>query len=518
MYLRRSERSTFCDGRLCFQVFGMKMVKQYVMVAVVLLIGCVSIITLILTLVQHHSVNLPHRMQYGMVFDAGSTHTSLFMYRWPGNKENNTGVVSQMQVCNVKGGGISSYAQDPAAAGLSLKECLDSAMATIPANQHRATPVYLGATAGMRLLELKNHTQSTQVLKQVTKVIEGYPFEFRGAQILTGMEEGAYAWITVNYIQEGFIKYSFEGEWVHPKVRNIWGALDMGGASTQIAFTPSQPVQDPASALGSKLYGYQYDVYTHSYLCYGKEQAMRMLQAHLLEMNGSKSLVKHPCYHLGYNFTLRMGDLYDSPCVVRQGTFDPNSEVTFTGSSEPQLCLNHMKNILNLTECSLAPACGFNGAYQPPVSGNFYAFATYYYTFHFLGLAPQSSLFEATKTIDTFCKKTWDSIKNAYGDKDKYLHEYCASANYIMTILLDGYKFNSSWGNIYFQQQVADTDIGWTLGYMLNLTNLIPSELPLVVTGVQHGQWAAEVFFIVFAVSLSLVLIATLCLWNPQHE
>lgn len=71
---------------------------------------------------------------------------------------------------------------------------------------------------------------------------------------------------------------------MRPKGRKIWGALDMGGSSTQIAFTPGQPVRDPASALGPKLYGYQYEVYTHSYLCYGKEQAMRQLRVHLLKV------------------------------------------------------------------------------------------------------------------------------------------------------------------------------------------------------------------------------------------
>ncbi|CAB1315273.1 unnamed protein product [Coregonus sp. 'balchen'] len=445
--------------------------------------GCMGIIALILTLVQHYSVDLPHRMQYGMVFDAGSTHTSLYMYRWPGNKENNTGVVSQMLVCDVDGDGISSYAQDPAAAGLSLRKCLDSALAAVPANQRRETPVYLGATAGMRLLQLQNHTQSDQVLEHVTKVIQGYPIDFRGARILSGMEEGAYGWITINYLQDSFIKHTFEGEWVSPKGRKIWGALDMGGSSTQIAFTPVQPVQDPASALGPKLYGYQYEVYTHSYLCYGKEQAMRQLL-----MSGSTRPVKHPCYHLGYNLTRTLGDLYDSPCVARPVTFDPASAVTFTGTSEPLQCFNQMKNIMNLTACSLAPACGFNG----------------------------SSLSQATTTIDTFCKRTWDSLKTEYSEKDKYLRDYCASANYIMTVLLDGYKFNQTWGNIYFQRQVADTDISWTLGYMLNLTNLIPSERPLVVTGVQNGQWAAEVFFIAFAVFLSLMVLAILWLWNPR--
>lgn len=89
-------------------------------------------------------------------------------------------------------------------------------------------------------------------------------------------------------------------------------------------------------------------------------------------MSGSTRPVKHPCYHLGYNLTLTLGDLYDSPCVARPVTFNPASEVTFTGTSEPLRCLNQMKNIMNLTACSLAPDCGFNGVYQPPVSGNFF--------------------------------------------------------------------------------------------------------------------------------------------------
>lgn len=50
------------------------------------------------------------------------------------------------------GDGISSYVTNPPGAGESLRECLDIAMATVPASQQRATPAYLGATAGMRLL------------------------------------------------------------------------------------------------------------------------------------------------------------------------------------------------------------------------------------------------------------------------------------------------------------------------------------------------------------------------------
>lgn len=51
------------------------------------------------------------------------------------------------------GGGISSYAGQQGAAGRSLEACLDQAVEDVPKERHRLTPVYLGATAGMRLLQ-----------------------------------------------------------------------------------------------------------------------------------------------------------------------------------------------------------------------------------------------------------------------------------------------------------------------------------------------------------------------------
>lgn len=37
----------------------------------------------------------------------------------------------------------------------------------------------------------------------------------------------------------------------------------------------------------------------------------------------------------------------------------------------------------------------------------------------------------------------------------KYLHTYCSVAIYILTLLLDGYKFNEhTWSNIHFSRQV----------------------------------------------------------------
>lgn len=40
------------------------------------------------------------------------------------------------------------------------------------------------------------------------------------------------------------------------------------------------------------------------------------------------------------------------------------------------------------------------------------AYSAYFYTFDFLGLAPQAPLPKVTSTIETFCKKSWNSVRN----------------------------------------------------------------------------------------------------------
>lgn len=55
--------------------------------------------------------------------------------------------------CLPLGGGISSYADNPSGAGQSLVECLNQALRDVPKERHAGTPLYLGATAGIRLLK-----------------------------------------------------------------------------------------------------------------------------------------------------------------------------------------------------------------------------------------------------------------------------------------------------------------------------------------------------------------------------
>lgn len=79
------------------------------------------------------------------------------------------------------------------------------------------------------------------------------------------------------------IQYEFAGRWLNPG-RDTIGALDLGGASTQIAFETSEKVENKDNVMELKLYGKPYRLYTHSFLCYGQDQFLRKLLAHLIKV------------------------------------------------------------------------------------------------------------------------------------------------------------------------------------------------------------------------------------------
>ncbi|NWQ96369.1 ENTP8 diphosphohydrolase, partial [Burhinus bistriatus] len=478
--------------------------------AIVGALVALSIIALVLSLVKIEDVTLPPTVKYGMVFDAGSSHTSLFVYEWDSDKENDTGVVSQTLSCDVQGQGISSYANDPPKAGDSLRECLDKALKVVPAAKQRDVPAYLGATAGMRLLREENSSAAEQVLAEVAKTMQEYPVAFKGARILTGEEEGAYGWITINYLLDSFTKYSPKAHtWVHPEAANIFGALDLGGASTQISFMPESSVINWNEASKFMLYGYNYNIYTHSYLCYGQNEMLKRLAKELIavrgELEGSWTLLS---WHQPQTWERHAGSL-KLVCLRGRGNETKQNEnlnVTLEGRSNASRCLAALKKLFNFSACGQRQDCTFDGVYQPPVSGQFIAFSAFYYNFKFLNLTEGQSLATARETIEHFCTRSWEDLSSSYPEENpERLPKYCTNANYILTLLLDAYKFNeTSWNNIFFQMKVGSASVGWTLGYMLNHTNMIPAEALVRVKGHVPSLWAAAVTFITFTIALGL--------------
>ncbi|XP_078711444.1 ectonucleoside triphosphate diphosphohydrolase 8-like isoform X3 [Lampetra fluviatilis] len=460
----------------------------------------VVLVTAIVSIAVAQSKKLPPPLKYGVVLDAGSSHTSLFVYQWPADKENDTGVVTQVAHIDVEGGGISSYKDNPEMAGQSLVPSLFNATKLVPPERHHETPISLGATAGMRLLRKQNPEAAERVMESVKTALRATPFLFCSARILTGQEEGAFGWVTINYLQGNFLQRDWLS-WVRPRGAKTVGALDLGGASTQIAFVPAGGALSGTQRF--RLYGYDHAVFTHSYLCYGKDEALMRVAATLARgalaeawKNSSSDVeVTFPCYHSGFEERLEVAYMFGKPCTAalkppvgpRGGGAGPlQGRVLLRGSGQADKCAEAVAQIFNYSSCAGRKDCTFDGVYQPPVSGSF--------------------MVRASSQIE-----------------QKHLKSYCFSANYLLQLLIDGYKFNfSTWIKIKFVKKVegiqAIGEAGWALGYMLNETNLIPVELaPRAIPEAAFGSTLALLSLLLAA--LLLAALAYTCVscarWAP---
>lgn len=486
-----------------------------------LLLAAAGLAGLLLLCVPTQDVREPPALKYGIVLDAGSSHTSMFVYKWPADKENDTGIVGQHSSCDVQGGGISSYANDPSKAGQSLVRCLEQALLDVPRDRHASTPLYLGATAGMRLLNLTSPEATARVLEAVTQTLTQYPFDFRGARILSGQDEGVFGWVTANYLLENFIKYGWVGRWIRPR-KGTLGAMDLGGASTQITFETTRPSEDPGNEVHLRLYGQHYRVYTHSFLCYGRDQILLRLLASALQIHRF-----HPCWPKGYSNQVRLQEVYQSPCTMgqRPQAFNGSAIVSLSGTSNAALCRDLVSRLFNISSCPFSQ-CSFNGVFQPPVAGSFIAFSAFYYTVDFLttvmGL-PVGTLKQLEEATEITCNQTWAELQARVPGQKTRLADYCAVAMFIHQLLSRGYHFDErSFREVVFQKKAADTAVGWALGYMLNLTNLIPADLPGLRKGTHFSSWVALLLLFTVLILAALVLLlrqrASLTLKQPGNQ
>uniref|UniRef100_A0A8C1LM86 Ectonucleoside triphosphate diphosphohydrolase 2b n=1 Tax=Cyprinus carpio TaxID=7962 RepID=A0A8C1LM86_CYPCA len=489
-----------------------KLFVKFVVSAVLFLFGIVSILLLTVSV---HELREPPQNMYGVVLDAGSSHTALFIYRWPADKLNGTGVVTQHSECHVKGGGISSYAGQWGAAARSLEVCLKQAMRDIPPDKHHRTPVYLGATAGMRLLKITNPDKASQILQEVKQKIKSFPFNFRGAVILSGQEEGVYGWVTVNYLLENFIKYGYVGRWLNSGRKTV-GALDLGGASTQITFETPETVENKLNSMTMRLYGQEYSLYTHSYLCYGKEEALRQILAYLVELQDNTSKVYHPCYPSDFTDVFKLEQVFDSPCTVskRPKPYNPHSWIRVQGTGGYHSCLGNTSNIFSFQFCPFSQ-CSFNGVFQPNISGGFMAFSAYFFTHSYLqqstgiNIRTFAQLEEATQAV---CSMTIEEMTKKAPDLKNYLKDYCEVAVYIQVLMLRGYNFDeSSFQNVAFQKKAGEVSVGWALGYILSVSSLLPEEPVGIRKGLCPAAWTGLLILLTVLLTQIYLSLFILC-------
>ncbi|KAK2671031.1 hypothetical protein RAB80_013453 [Fusarium oxysporum f. sp. vasinfectum] len=395
--------------------------------------------------------------QYGVILDAGSSGTRVYIYKWKNHakaaKDASAAELKSLPKIKLKENkkihpGVSSFAEKPAQIGPDhLQQLIDIALDEVPDSKISETPVYLMATAGMRLLP---KPQQSALLKSMCTYLQSntnfiLPDCDAHIQVISGETEGLYGWIAANYLLGGF---DHPEEHDHGKNHHTYGFLDMGGASAQIAFAPNatesaKHADDLKMVRMRTLDGSpsEYKVFTATWLGFGANQARSRYVERLQEHYNTDSTheLPDPCMPNGLRTTLD-GELVESKSdktvLIGTGKFDECLTVTYPllGKDKP---------------CEDQP-CLVNGQHVPGIDfdiNHFVGVSEYWHTTHgvFGGKHKAYDLATYQNNVMEFCSRDWSDIE---GDLDKRKKSpekkaaearlACFKASWLINMLYDG--------------------------------------------------------------------------------
>ncbi|KAI4348429.1 hypothetical protein L6164_009154 [Bauhinia variegata] len=235
---------------------------------------------------------------FAVIFDAGSSGSRVHVFHFDQNLDL-VHIGKDLELFVQIKPGLSAYAQNPQQAADSLIPLLDKAESVVPRELHPKTPVRVGATAGLRALEGDASDRILQAVRDMLKERSTLKAETDAVTVLDGTQEGAYQWVTINYLLGN----------VGKEYSDTVGVVDLGGGSVQMAYAVSEKdaANAPKVSEGEDPYikemflkGRKYYLYVHSYLHYGLLAA----RAEILKVTGDSD---NPCILAGYDGSYKYG-------------------------------------------------------------------------------------------------------------------------------------------------------------------------------------------------------------------
>ncbi len=380
------------------------------------------------------AISCPADARWGLVVDAGSSGSRLRFYCWrpgvgdalpriedAGTREREPGIAD------------AECTRTPAEAVAGLRALVAEASEIIGPERSVQTPLSLMATAGLRRCPT---SYQDAMLAGIREYLGSTLFADPQAKLISGADEGRYGWTGVNYLLQRLDP---------DQPLQTVGALDLGGASTQITFMP-RSCTGGAGVCGELEVGdLAFPLYTRSFLGWGQDEAMWRVASRACSLRG-----------------------YRSPdgSLVGRGRYAAcrraiRKEMAKAVRSDPP-------------EPACTRSCNRLGAYQPPLSGDLVGFSAFAYNTDFLGLGPELTLAQLRAAGREFCRTPWREATASCqrnprpGCREEWLNRYCFASAYIVTLLHDVYglpmdqQFTST-------NKLAGAAIDWTLGVMVQM-------------------------------------------------
>ncbi|KAL8731634.1 MAG: hypothetical protein Q9166_003322 [cf. Caloplaca sp. 2 TL-2023] len=460
------------------------------------------------------------KWRFGVILDAGSSGTRLHVYKWvdPSDVRKAAGTDNLQSLLELKTEkkwtkkihpGVSTFGETPDRIGPDhLKKLFEHALKIVPKDAVSETPIFLLATAGMRLLP---DSQRSRLLAEVCSYARSQtPFLIPDCttnfQVIPGSTEGLYGWVAANYLLGGF---DSPKDHDHGKGHHTYGFLDMGGASAQIAFAPNateaeRHANDLTLLRLRTLDGEpaEYRVFVTTWLEYGVNEARRRYIETLQKESGQSDLneLQDPCLPKGLVTTTK-GD------ILLPGTKTVAGKTpSLLGTGNFQDCLKKTYPVLDKDAPCEDEPCLLHGIHVPAIDfdvNHFVGVSEYWHTTHeIFEMAHKDKAYDFQtyqERVEEFCTKDWKVLqegiqKHEWGKKvteDKAI-EVCFKSSWLISILHDGIgiprvgiekspesahngtkevlenaKNKGFTDSFQAVDKIADTEVSWTLGKMV---------------------------------------------------
>lgn len=435
----------------------------------------------------------PAARKYAVVIDAGSSGSRVQVFSWadPTRFHEETGTknttlltsvpeIRQDPEFNLKiKPGISSFAGKTGSLWKKhLSKLVRHAEKGVPKEARHETPVYLLATAGMRLLPAADQQEilslSCSLLQQKSSFY--VPHCASHVSIINGETEALYGWISLNYLLGTFNSYE-QPDQVSPASspklslqHPSYGFMDMGGASMQIAFAPNlteseQHLNDLFHVRLRNMDGknQEWKVFVSSWLGFGANEAIKRFAQHLLTYNkgidSASNKLLDPCYPKGTQHSVPI---------------DANTTTQFTGAGDLTECLKTMQPLLRKELPCKDDPCLFNGVHVPAIdfaTDHFVGVSEYWYTANdIFKLGGKYDFATFSSHVNAYCGSSWQDILKAKKSGKQYkevsetaLETACFKAAWVINILHSGFGLpfdaDNSYGLDSFPALAARSDV-----------------------------------------------------------